>query len=87
MSSCTQPPSGLLKEVEAEAEGSHGVEEVLRSLALQVQHCKFNSAIVMLYINIFQSYRQLNTYKCYIIKSYLAGIRRSVNDKIMLNKY
>ena len=33
----TLPPSGLVGEAEAEAEGSHDVVEVLRNLALQVQ--------------------------------------------------
>ena len=33
----TLPPSGLLGEAEAEAEGSHDVGEVLRNLELQVQ--------------------------------------------------
>ena len=38
----TPPPSGLLEEAEAEAEGSRDVVEVLRNLVLQVQPCGEN---------------------------------------------
>ena len=37
-----RPPSGLLEEVEAEAEGSHDVGEVQRNPELPVQSCGEN---------------------------------------------
>ena len=37
-----QPPSELLEEVEAEAEGSHDVEEVQRNPVLLAQPCGEN---------------------------------------------
>ena len=39
---CTQPPSGLLGEAEAECEGSHDVGEVQRNLGLPDQSCGVN---------------------------------------------